>query len=275
MDWATFREVLEAFAAERLERQHRGGGAEKARAGRERDEQRHQFLAAFPSPAGLIDPLALGLGSWAFDSGRGLPPYVHRTADHGLALRLAAPGITTVSGAPKSGKSRSVLETLQREHPDAITWWVNPSPTVLPLVVQAAKKASDEKEKPAFIVLDDAGLIGTDPAGGLTARRLHDLAAACTQLVVVVHNETLAAWEHQLTHRTPNDVDTHSIGASRELMDLLQHRIRYDSVLNGDETAPAAEAYEHADSRVKSFDLTRLAETLAGVDMLRDKAQWG
>jgi TPR repeat protein len=177
-----------------------------------------------------------------------------------------------VSGAPKSGKSRSVLEVLRREHPDAVTWWVNPSPSVLPLVVQAAKKAQGE-ERPAFIVLDDAGLIGTDPAAGLTARRLQDLAAACGRLVIVVHDETFASWEHQLTHRTAGEVDTRSIGATRELMDLLQHRIHYSSVLNDEETAPAAEAYEHADPRVKGFDLTRLAETLAGVQTLLANAR--
>lgn len=275
MAWATFRDVLEAFVKDRIERQNRGGATEqdyaaRVRAVRERNAQRHQFLATWPSTSSLIDPLTLGLGSWAFDGQ--LPPYVPRTIDTCLALRLQTTGITTISGPPKSGKSRSVLETLQRRYPEAVTWWVNPSPTGLPLVVAAAKKAPDP-EKPEFVVLDDAGLIGTDPAGGLTAQRLHDLAAACSHLVVVVHDETLAGWEHQLSHRTQDSRDARSLGVTRELMDLLEHRIRYGSVLDDDETVPAVAAYEGADPRVNGFDLTRLAETFAGVQTLLANAR--
>jgi TPR repeat protein len=269
MEWASFRDVCEAFASERLARQYHGAGVLDSLAARERNEERHQFLAAWPSPASLIDPIVLGLGSWAFNGS--LPRYANRTADKDLVLRLKEPGITTVSGAPKSGKSRSILEVLQRHYPKALTWWVNPAPGVLPLVVENAKKAP-AKEKPAFVILDDAGMVGLGPADGLTAQRLVNLSAASTHLVVVVHDETLAGWEHQLTNRAPENFDAQSLGATKELLNLLQHRIRYDSVLDDDETVPAAEIYEVADNRIKSFDLTRLAETLAGVEMLRDKA---
>jgi hypothetical protein len=269
MEWASFQDVCEQFAADRLERIERGSAVLESHASGERNKERHQFLAAWPAPAHGIDPLELGLGSWAFDGA--LPPYLHRTTDKDLVLRLKEPGITTVSGAPKSGKSRSILETVQRQHPAGLTWWVNPSPTVLPLVVENAKKTKGS-EKPGVIVLDDAGLIGTDPTTGLTAQRLADLAKACKHLIVVIHTQTLADWEHQLTDRTPGDLTSGGIGATRKLMDMLGYRIRYDSVLDDEETTPAAETYENANERVKSFDLTRLAETLSGVEMLKKQA---
>lgn len=268
MEWDSFYQVCEAFAADRLKRIERGAGNLESHAATERNNERHQFLAAWPAPAAEIDPLTLGLGSWAFEGE--LPPYVTRTADTVLAQRLGLPGVTTVTGAPKSGKSRSILEVLQRQYPDALTWWVNPSPTVLPLVVEAAKKAKG-RERPDVVVLDDAGLIGTDPTAGLTAQRLHDLADACTDLIIVIHTETIASWEHQLTHRTTG-FDTSGQGVSQELMNLLVHRVTYHSVLDDVETGPATRTYDTANDRVKSFDLTRLAETLAGVETLRKQA---
>lgn len=269
MEWASFREVCEAFATDRLERIERGSGSLDSHAAQERDKERHHFLAVWPTAAVMLDPIGLGLGSWAFNGE--LPPYVNRTTDQELALRLNKPRITTVTGAPKSGKSRSILEVLRSQHPGALTWWVNPSPHVLPLVVEHAKKARGV-ERPAFIVLDDAGLIGTDPAGGLTAQRINDLSSAGAHLIVVIHDQTIATWERQLTNRTAGEVDTGSLGATRELMNLLVHRIQYTSVLDDNETDPAAQTYEDADERVKSFDLTRLAETLAGVEMLKKQA---
>jgi len=270
VEWASFRKVCEEFIADRLERIERGSGILDSYAVQERNKERHQFLAAWPTTAGGIDPVALGLGSWAFNGAP--PPYVHRTADARLARQLEVPGITTVLGAPKSGKSRSVLEVLQRHYSSALTWWVNPSPSVLPLVLENAKKAKIN-ERPAFVVLDDAGLIGTDPAGGLTAQRLHDLAAVCTKLVVIVHDETFADWEQQLTDHTGIGSDSPGSGATWELIDLIRNGVRYDSVLDDRETTPAAQAYDGADLRLKNFDLARFAESLAGVDMLRDKAR--
>jgi TPR repeat protein len=268
MEWASFQDVCEAFDTERLERIERGAGNLEAHAAQGRNKDRHQFLAVWPAPASEIDPIALGLGSWAFDGG--LPPYVIRTVDSELARLIKVPGITTVTGAPKSGKSRSVLETLQRNHPDALVWWVNPSPTVLPLVVENAKKTR-ETERPVFIVLDDAGLIGPDPSSGLTAQRLCDLADTCTHLIVVIHTQTLADWEHQLISRR-TALYAGTLGASRELMNQLGRRVPYGSVLDDKETAPAAVTYDNADKRVQSFDLTRLAETLSGVETLRSEA---
>ena len=270
MKWSTFREVSDAFNTERRKRQERGGKETEPRAARKRDDERHHLLATRPSPAKLLDPVDLGLGSWAFDNA--LPPYVSRTADQELAERLKKPGVTTVVGAPKSGKSRSIIEMLQQEHPEALTWWVNPSPTVLPLVVQAAKEVPKAGEKPMFVVLDDAGLIGTDPKHGLTAQRISELSAACTHLIVVIHEETLAGWENHLFNRIPSDFEGLGIGATHELMELLKHRIRYASVLDDTETLAAAISYEQADSRVQDFDLTRIAETFAGVNTLLGKA---
>ncbi|MCP1415440.1 tetratricopeptide repeat protein [Paenarthrobacter sp. A20] len=274
MEWATFRELLEAFTSERTERQERGAGQEKARALRERDEGRHQFLAAWPVPAAQLDPLSLGLGSWAFAGA--LPPYVPRTADTDLAARLQRPGVTVVVGPPKSGKSRSIFQILQRVLPSGLVWWANPTPTVLPELVGAAQATcrldAGPAERPEAVVLDDAGLIGTDPIEGLTAQRLNDLTATGAHIFVVLHDQVLAEWEHQLTHRLPVDKTSASgLGVTRELMDLLNHRVRYAPVL--DDTETATHAYDGADERLKSFDLARLAEAFAGVQALRERAQ--
>ena len=150
--------------------------------------------------------------------------------------RLKGPGITTVTGAPKSGKSRSILETLRRQHAEALIWWVNPSPTVLPRVVENAKKAKGN-ERPNFIVLDDAGLIGPDPTNGITAQRLTDLASACAHLIVVIHSQALAQWSRQLTEHARGDFTSAGIGVTWELMDLMGQSIRYEPVLDDDETS--------------------------------------
>ncbi|WP_349033927.1 tetratricopeptide repeat protein [Pseudarthrobacter sp. SORGH_AS 212] len=268
MEWVSFQDVCTTFAVERLKRQHRGAGILGSYAARERNKERHQFLAAWPSPAAQIDPIGLGLGSWAFDGA--LPPYVERTPDYDLAHRIKEPGITTVTGAPKSGKSRSLMEILQQQHPDAVTWWVNPAPTVLPLLVESARKTK-KSERPVFVVLDDAGLIGTDPISGLTAQRLSDLVETCTHLIVVVHDEVIANWEHQLTSRAWHSFESSGMGATRELMNLLRHRISYSSTLDEEEAQSATKVYEDADQRVRGFDLNRLGETLAGVEMLRNQ----
>lgn len=268
MEWASFHEVCDAFVADRLDRIDRGAGTLGSYAATERNKERRHFLATWPASAKELNPISLGLGSWAFEGA--LPPYVPRTADEQLLRRLEDPGVTTVTGAPKSGKSRSILEVLQRHYPDALTWWVNPSTTVLPLVVEYAKRAKGS-ERPDFVVLDDAGLMGLDPKNGLTAQRLHELAAASVRLILIIHNHTIAEWEHRLTNRASSFASS-SLGVSRELMDRLGNRVTYASVLDDRETAAAARTYDNANERVKSFDLTRLAETLAGVETLRKQA---
>jgi TPR repeat protein len=149
---------------------------------------------------------------------------------------------------------------------------VNPSPTILPVAVESAKKAKRD-ERPGFIVLDDADLIGTDPSSGLTAQRLLDLAGACKHLIVVVHEKALSEWAQRVTDRSPSGCNATGIGVTPKLMRLLESRVHYKSALDEDESSPAAKVYEGADPRVKSFDLSRMAETLAGVETLLANAR--
>ncbi|MCJ0901766.1 hypothetical protein MTX38_32330, partial [Rhodococcus sp. ARC_M13] len=174
-------------------KQAAAGAHSEARARKARD-----LTATEPVSAAELDPKALNLGSWMFDGG--VPPYVARTADIQLAERLTAnaTGLTVVVGPPKSGKSRSVLETLAGAVPDATVQWVNPAPGVLPALVDLHWK--EKNAGPGVVVLDDAQFLGVNPMDGLTAQRLTELASR-SRLIVIVHEQDLGMWRNQINNR--------------------------------------------------------------------------
>ncbi len=272
-DWATFRGVFDAFLAEReLSRQGSGNSA-KARGEAKREHEDRNILGADPGAAKDLDPLALGLGSWVFDGD--LPTYIPRTPDALLAEQLTGePGVTVVVGPPKSGKSRSVVQVLQDRVPAARVWWVNPAPGVLPELVIRFKGAATGDQAPEVIVIDDAHLHDVNPTDGLTHARLTTLARTA-RVIVIVHEVDLAAWQHQVRDRSSDPARRMAgIGATAELVDLLTaHRIDYPAVLDESELATTADLFDESTKNVHGLDLTRLAEVLASVAQLEDKAR--
>ncbi len=126
--WSGFAAVIEAMIELRNARRDRGGRAAQVAATDKNAHAARNLLAVPPSRAADLDPIALGLGSWAYDGD--LPPYTPRTTDSKIIGTLVGgtAGLTVIVGPPKAGKSRSVLELLRTHLPNAMTWWVNPAP---------------------------------------------------------------------------------------------------------------------------------------------------
>jgi TPR repeat protein len=267
--WGSFGEVVVA-----LENQRRRSIATTSRdaAAQQKNEQTSNYLAVDPAAARDLDALSLGLGSWAYNNA--MPPYIPRTVDADLVDKISSQtrGLTVVVGPPKSGKSRSVHQILQRQHPDALVWWANPRPGALSDII-ARIRATPAHHKPAIVVLDDAQLCGVDPTDGLTTTRINAL-AKISHLVVVVHDTDLADWTRQTIDRTSHsDIPVGSIGATPELVTLLAHHsISYQSTLDAVELVDATTVFETAHTSLDGLDMTRMAEVFASVAQLSKKA---
>ncbi len=270
--WDTFAKVF--WAVHNAKDASRTSTAKQAAEGahsEERARKTRDLTATEPVSAAELDPKALNLGSSMF--GGGIPPYVARTADVQLAERLTAisTGITVVVGPPKSGKSRSVLETLAGAVPDATVQWINPAPGVLPALVDLHRK--EKNAGPGVVVLDDAQFLGVNPMDGLNAQRLTELASR-SRLIVIVHEHDLGTWRNQINNRTVTaDADLSRIGATPELIELLdEHRIYYQTILDASELGTATALLDNVTSPVAGLDFTRLAEALASVDHFKSEA---
>nr|WP_218680537.1 tetratricopeptide repeat protein [Rhodococcus qingshengii] len=270
--WDTFAKVF--WAVHDAKDASRTSTAKQAAAGahsEDRARKTRDLTATASVSAAELDPKALNLGSWMF--GGEIPPYVARTADVQLAERLTAiaTGLTVVVGPPKSGKSRSVLETLAGTVPDATVQWVNPVPGVLPALVDLHRK--EKNAGPGVVVLDDAQFLGVNPMDGLTTQRLTELASR-NRLIVIVHEHDLGMWRNQINNRTVTaDTDMSRIGATPELIQLLdEHRIDYHAILDASELVTATALLDKVTSSVRGLDFTRLAEALASVDHFKSEA---
>ncbi|KJF19399.1 tetratricopeptide repeat protein [Rhodococcus sp. AD45] len=272
--WSSFESMFDDLLAERGDSRRRSGDSAKARGKNEREHRDRNLLAVDPVPAKQIDPLTLGLGSWAFDGD--LPTYVPRTTDLTLISRLTSDDthLTVVVGPPKSGKTRSVLQILQDQMPDATLWWITPAPGVIPELVKQAGRTRPDDDRPDVIVLDDAHLNGVNPTDGLTHTRLTALTQVA-RILVIVHEKDLADWQRQATDRSTDPTrGMAEIGATRELVDLITtNRVDYNPILDDTEIASAADELTRSNHRFDGLDLTRMAEVLASVTQLEDKAR--
>jgi tetratricopeptide (TPR) repeat protein len=266
---STFAAVVDALATER---QRVTTDRTEQRISEEKKEKTRAILEVAAAPARELDALELRLGSSVFHDE--LPPYVPRTADSDLVTQLVAQpvGLTVVVGPPKSGKSRSVLQQLQQHLPNATVWWINPAAGVLPNLVDKIR-STPSALKPEVVVLDDAHLNGVNPLDGLTPGRLTTIATHA-RLIVIIHEKELASWVRQTSDRTSrSDNMLSTIGATRELVNLLNpNQVIYRSVLDDTELNFATAVYEQSHNPLDRLDLTRMAEVFATVDYLTKKA---
>ncbi|MCJ0901797.1 hypothetical protein MTX38_32510, partial [Rhodococcus sp. ARC_M13] len=108
---------------------------------------------------------------------------------------------------------------------------------------------------------------------GLTAQRLTELASR-SRLIVIVHEQDLGMWRNQINNRTVTaDTDVSRIGATPELIELLdEHRVDYQTILDDTELGTATALLDKVASSAAGLDFTRLAEALASVDHFKSEA---
>lgn len=196
--------------------------------------------------------------------------------------------MVVVAGAPKSGKTRTVLSALAAAVPDSDVWWAHAAPGVLPDLVSALERkatrhdGTDESVEVAdlYVVLDDLHCYGTDPATGIT-QDLLDRLLRHARVIATVHSSQLAFWQWTAKSHGQDGLPP-SITPS-----LLKHieacAITLDSVLTLDEYPGALTLAAQAPHIPREDDgslkvprhLERLAEYLAAVDQLAAKAKLG
>lgn len=275
-EWVSFTEVVRHLTREKQHQQ-----LDAVHKGQERGlDLQAEAISGLLVPGGLttgsgLDPIELGLGSWAFDGD--LPPYVSRPAvdqqleaaisnrgHHRLPARRgheAAGGLTVVVGPPKSGKSRTLLEAIRNHAPAAPVWWVNPAPDVVPRLAERAEKylagdggqhAPAKDREGLIIVIDDAQRCGSNPMAGLSEQALAQLARHA-HVILTLHEQTITQWTAQIHDRsTPGYTDTTrltsdamltstqfaGIGATRALIDLLNRaRVNVPAQIEVDQLA--------------------------------------
>lgn len=289
-EWHDPQELLSAF----LRSKNEAGGPQPTRRKTQEEGSRQESLAAL-----LGDPEAVTLtveqatqgeqmragfrqGSWLTDNQT--PPYVPRHADEELRRKTEA-GFVVVSGPPKAGKTRSLLEALREVVPHKLLWRVPPVPGALDIVWRSVEadggRPPDHDPAGIIVLLDDLQRHDFASTEGITHGKLLRLRKAGVTIAATVHNVFLAALRRHQVDRTRRFREFEmSIGASPQLVDLLHSPTilwELSPDLTGDEL-------DHADpdllSQARSHDveegkLSRLPELLAAVDTLFARADEG
>jgi TPR repeat protein len=181
-----FNEVLIALQSQRDERRKSGGNALAELDVRALFEDR---LISYPSTtAKELDFALVGLGSAYFDNQA--PTYSLRDVDIEILGILNNPKsrFVVISGPPKSGKTRTLLENLKNSTlANAKILWLEPSPGIIDLFID---RTQNSEMNNSVIVLDDIQRFGFDAAGGITLSRLKKLASRC-KVLITVHADSL------------------------------------------------------------------------------------
>jgi TPR repeat protein len=148
-------------------------------------------ILAYPAlKASNLNFAQVGLGSAYFENQA--PPYNFRDVDDQILQKLNTPEtrFVIVSGAPKSGKTRTLLEKLKDSNlSNANILWLDPSPGVLQLFLERTVNANMSN---TVVMLDDIQKFGFDAANGITLSRLKQLSER-TKVLVTVHADSLNA----------------------------------------------------------------------------------
>jgi hypothetical protein len=219
------------------------------------------YISTPVASAGELDWDRLLLGSWVFDGD--LPPYVHRQSDSLTIEALANPErkVVTITGSPKSGKTRSLIECLSRSPLKANdVYWLSPQPGAIELFL---KNVPEGTLASAVVVLDDLQKFSFDPTNGLTLDRLERLSKAA-KVLITLHDSSLASWKHSYN----DHLSSHVLAPPWEVIrELEASRIGYSTRLSEDEHALADSLFAATVSNKN--DTIDLASWLASVDYLR------
>ncbi len=218
------------------------------------------------APAREIDEKGLFLGSWVFEGD--VPPYCDRDVDEELISRLSDinQNFTFISGAPKAGKTRTLVEALKKSAiADWQTFWISPAAGAIDRVLQ---QLSGMQVKSLIFVLDDLQKFSFDNINGLNAQKLEELSQYGT-VVGTIHTSTVERWQASRTdHRMTGNS---AFPGSKSLDLILRNTMNMESKLSDQELAIA-------DARLKNTiadrqEISHLPAWFASVDALIGQAR--
>jgi TPR repeat protein len=231
------------------------------------------LLIAEPCAARDLDLKILGLDSWLADGA--VPTYVPRIVDADLDSRLIAATTTSspgaavgVVGAPKSGKTRSLLEAIMRVAPRATLYIPRSSaPALARLAEYLAQDAPARNTH--LILLDDLHLLCAQPTFPPISRIIATLVQVGCIVAYTIHDSFLAQAQVRMRDHRREAGDPETVLIDADLVTLVERStIVLASTLEkrefeqiGPEVRSAADA--------AGVRLDRLAEAFAAIDVLR------
>lgn len=211
-----------------------------------------------------------------------IPPYVERETDKELRSKIEEirmnndlHGLVVVCGEPKSGKTRSVFEALQKECPNIPVWWAQPYPASISIFSEnLIERNRQNPNTPLVIVLDDLSSFDAID-DGLTLQQLNLLRSKAL-LVVIVHKKIMGDWGDDLENKILDKNRDSLQGIGRTLYkEIKKETVSQKAKLNDDEMQDA-QLYLNKlprDLEIEKINTRRYPEFLAAVPLLRKKIQ--
>lgn len=210
-----------------------------------------------------LDQKSLFMGSWVINGE--IPPYSPREIDSIVlgALNDSESQLVVISGKPKSGKTRTLIENLaQSTHANSTYYWVSPRPGAIDRVIQTLSPA---QKSDTVIVLDDLQRFSFDVIYGLTPERLNALQERGL-VVGTVHDAVIDEWNYQQIHHSNQGF---SAPAQQVLEKLQDNQINQTSSLTDLEAKNASTVF--GGLNLLSPDYEYLPAWLASVKALEMK----
>jgi tetratricopeptide (TPR) repeat protein len=206
----------------------------------------------------------LQLGSW-INQGE-IPPYCWRTIDSHLQAAIENPGsaLVVVSGPPKAGKTRTLLEILSKSTlKERYVYWANPYTESIDNLIELLPEAP--KNMP-IVILDDLQKFNFGPFG-LTFPKFMELEKRA-KVLATVHSETLTRWS-----LSKNDFGENPalLPSPRLAAHFAVNSVRLEPALDEDELKNAELTLGFHGQ--KMGELTYLAAELASVEALISRAE--
>jgi TPR repeat protein len=182
-----------------------------------------------------VEPKRLNLGSGLLDGE--IPEYCSREIDHILMERLNNPlvDLITISGEPKSGKTRTLIHNLQNSIlRDAEVYWLRPGAALSALAESLAPK----NKLHTVTIIDDiqrwVQLSGTLPGQDLQLLRKK------SKVLVTVHHHDIAQWKLSSIDHSVARNRSGAFGPGDDFVEQIENSMIYlDSELSEDELTRA------------------------------------
>ena len=216
-----------------------------------------------------LNQIDLLLGSGDFDGG--LPPYIGRDIDVEIqsVLNSETARLLVISGSPKTGKTRALVENLKRSNlADSKVYWLKPGNNSLQSLIEAMPVSP---QKRAIAVLDDLQIFRFEGDGALTLGVLNQLLDRF-MVVATIHTQTIDSWNLSKTdHRIESREKAVSVPADAVQKQIESAAISLNSQLSEDEFLRLNESFPNRMGERPEY--LRLAAALSASDVLIAKAK--